>query len=63
MGFGEICEDNDELIDVLISYMQNNCEMKPEYRRRVDDFFRFDDHDNCERIYDVMIDYQKTKIH
>lgn len=63
MGFGEICEDNDELIDVLISYMQNNCEMKPEYRRRADDFFRFDDHDNCERIYDVMIDYQKTKIH
>lgn len=63
MGFGEICQDNDELIDVLISYMQNNCEMKPEYRRRADDFFRFDDHDNCERIYDVMIDYQKTKIH
>ena len=63
MGFGEICEDNDELIDVLISYMQNNCEMKPEYRRRADDFFRFDDHDNCKRIYDVMIDYQKTKIH
>lgn len=63
MGFGEICEDNDELIDVLISYMQNNCEMKPEYCRRADDFFRFDDHDNCERIYDVMIDYQKTKIH
>lgn len=62
MGFGEICQDNDELVDVLISYMQNNCEMKPEYRRRADDFFRFHDHDNCKRIYDVMLEYQNTKI-
>lgn len=60
MGFGEICHDNDELISVLISYMKNDCQMKPEYRRRADDFFEFNDHDNCRRIYDVMIDYQKN---
>ncbi|MGM9973694.1 MAG: CDP-glycerol glycerophosphotransferase family protein [Clostridiaceae bacterium] len=62
MAFGEICHNNEELIDVLIEYMKNNCQMKPEYRRRADDFFEFSDHNNCQRIYDVMIDYHKKNI-
>lgn len=62
MAFGEICHNNDELIDLLCDYMKNGCKMKPEYRRRADDFFAFDDHNNCQRIYDVMLDYQKTRI-
>ncbi|MGN0358868.1 MAG: CDP-glycerol glycerophosphotransferase family protein [Blautia sp.] len=59
MAFGEICHDNDELIDVLCEYMANGCRMKSEYRRRADDFFAFDDHDNCKRIYAEMLQYQK----
>ena len=59
MAFGEICHDNDELIDLLCDYMKNGCKMKDEYRRRADDFFEFDDHNNCKRIYDEMIKYQK----
>lgn len=62
MAFGEICHNNDELIDTLIDYMKNNCVMKDEYRARADDFFEFSDHNNCKRIYDVMIDYQKNVI-
>lgn len=57
MAFGEICRNNDELIDTLIEYMKNDCVMKEEFRKRADDFFAFSDHDNCRRIYDVMIDY------
>ena len=60
MAFGEICHNNDELIDLLIEYMSNDCKMKPEYVARADDFFHYDDHNNCERIYDVMIDYAKN---
>lgn len=59
MAFGEICHDNDELVDVLCEYMANGCRMKDEYRRRADDFFEYDDHDNCRRIYEEMIKYQK----
>lgn len=59
MAFGEICHDNDELIDLLCEYMENGCKMKDEYRRRADDFFEFDDHNNCKRIYEEMIQYQK----
>lgn len=59
MAFGEICHNNDELIDVLIEYMKNDCKMKEEYRKRADDFFFYDDHNNCQRIYDVMLEYQR----
>ena len=59
MAFGEICHDNDELIDTLCEYMATGCRMKDEYVRRADDFFYYNDHNNCERIYNIMIDYQK----
>lgn len=62
MGFGEICRDNDELIDLLCEYMANGCQMKEEYVRRADDFFYYDDHNNCERIYNTMIEYQEKNI-
>lgn len=61
MAFGEICHTNDELIDVLIDYMRNDCRMKEQYRRRADDFFEFSDRNNCQRIYDVMIQTAKKK--
>lgn len=59
MAFGEICHSNDDLIDVLIEYMKHDCRMKPEYIKRADDFFYYDDHSNCERIYNTIIEYDK----
>ena len=61
MGFGEICRTNEELIEVLCRYMERDCRMEPEYRRRADDFFTFSDHRNCERIYKEMIHYEKNR--
>lgn len=61
MGFGEICRNNDELITVLCRYMENGCQMSDLYRSRADDFFAFNDHNNCERIYQVMLEHQKQK--
>lgn len=62
MAFGEIAHDNDELIDLLIEYMASGCKMKEEYVRRADDFFYYNDRNNCERIYNTMIEYQKEHI-
>lgn len=62
MAFGEITHDNDELIELLIDYMEHGCVMKDEFRKRADDFFAFNDHNNCQRIYDIMIDYQHNVI-
>ena len=62
MAFGEIAHDNDELIELLCEYMANGCKMKDEYVRRADDFFYYNDHNNCKRIYEIMVDYQKKKV-
>ena len=62
MAFGEICHDNDELIATLIEYMASGCKMKDEYVKRADDFFYYDDHNNCARIYKEMISYQQKYI-
>lgn len=59
MGFGEICTESEQLVDTLCEYMKNGCKMKPEYIARVDDFYNFDDHNNCERIYNEVLKYQK----
>ena len=58
MAFGEIVHTNDELIDKLCEYMSTGCVMKDTYRKRADDFFAFNDHNNCKRIYTEMIKYQ-----
>ncbi|MEE0858564.1 MAG: CDP-glycerol glycerophosphotransferase family protein [Acutalibacteraceae bacterium] len=59
MGFGEICTESEQLVDTLCEYMENNCQMKPEYIARVDEFYKYDDHNNCERIYKEIMEYQK----
>lgn len=58
MGFGEICTESDELVDLLCNYMKNNCQMKQLYVDRVNEFYDFDDHNNCQRIYNEIIKYQ-----
>ena len=58
-GFGEICMEHQELVDILCDYMEQDCQLKPFYREREDDFFAFDDHNNCQRIFEDALEYQK----
>lgn len=59
MGFGEICTESEQLVDTLCEYMENGCVMKPEYVARVVEFYEYDDHNNCERIYKEILKYQQ----
>ena len=54
MGFGEVISEEDKLIDVINEYLINNCEMSDEYKKRVDNFFKFKDKNNCKRIYNAI---------
>ncbi len=54
MGFGPICTNHQEVVDVLCGAIEKNCQMEAEYIRRADDFFAYDDHNNCQRIYDEI---------
>ncbi|WP_219835283.1 CDP-glycerol glycerophosphotransferase family protein [Paenibacillus sp. R14(2021)] len=54
MGFGEICETYNELVQTMIGYMKLNCQMKEEYKERVNRFFAFTDRDNSARVYQAI---------
>ncbi len=54
MGFGEVCRSEDELVDIIIEYMKNNCELKEEYEKRIKAYFLFNDQYNAMRVYDAI---------
>ena len=55
-GFGEVTKDLEETVDVLIDYMENDCRMKEEYLRRVDTFFAYNDRNNCQRVFERIME-------
>jgi CDP-glycerol glycerophosphotransferase (TagB/SpsB family) len=61
MGFGEICSDEQHLVDSLCDYMEHECKIQPFYKDRADQFFAFSDTNNCKRIYDSILEMQKNK--
>ena len=54
MGFGEVVRSEDELVDLIVDYMDNDCEIKDEYSKRIDEFFLYTDKNNCKRVYDKI---------
>lgn len=54
MGFGEVCENHDKLIDLVCEYIDNDCDIKDLYRQRILDFFAYTDRDNCDRVYEAI---------
>lgn len=62
MAFGEIVRKKDELVGLLIDYMKEGCQMKELYRMRADDFYAFDDRNNCQRIFDEIVRYQSERV-
>lgn len=59
-GFGEVEYDLEHTIDRIIEYMENGCQMKEKYRARADRFFAFNDRNNCQRVYDKLIEAGET---
>lgn len=58
-GFGEICTQTDELVELLCGYMEAGCRLKSFYREREDAFFAYDDRENCRRIYEDALTLQE----
>ena len=55
-GFGEVEHDLEHTVDRIIEYMACGCKMKDNYRARADRFFMFDDRNNCQRVYEKLME-------
>ena len=54
MGFGSVVRSEDELVDSLIECIENDCKINTEYLNRIDSFYKFNDKNNCKRVYDWL---------
>ena len=57
MDFGEIIKDEDALVDKIISYLDDDCKMEDQYVEKVLKFFKFNDKNNCKRVYDWIYNH------
>lgn len=60
-GFGEVEYDLESTIDRIIEYMENGCQLKPEYRKRIDKFFAFNDRNNCKRVAEKILELSEKQ--
>lgn len=51
VGFGPVCLELEEVIKEIKSIVENNYQMAPFYKQRVDEFYKYHDNNNCARVY------------
>ncbi len=56
MGFGPVCKSKGQLEAEIVNLIENGCEMSETYERRVDDFFKYIDKNNCQRVIDAILE-------
>ena len=54
MGFGDIISNEEDLVNKIIHYIENDCSLEKKYADRVDDFFKYHDDMNSKRCYDFI---------
>ncbi len=58
-GFGEIFENENDVVSKIIEYKNNNFRMEEKYLKRVENFFEKRDSSNCERIVEAILSIKK----
>ena len=54
-GFGPVVYNENDVISEISKAVNNNFAMEESYRNKVDGFFAFNDTNNCERIYQAIM--------
>lgn len=55
-GFGEVEYDLESTVGRILEYMAQDCKLKDLYRQRIDRFFAFQDRNNCQRVYEKIME-------
>ena len=54
-GFGEVEYTAEALVDRIVEYMQNGCQLKDTYRDRIERTFPNNDRNSCCRVYGELV--------
>ena len=58
-GFGPVCFNYEKLIEEIINTVKNDCKLDKKYQKRINDFYTYHDQNNCERVYNEIINLDK----
>ena len=69
-GFGKVVEKEEEIIEEIKYYIENNCNIRDEYKNRIEKTFRYLDHENSKRVFEKIqkidngdINYRFNDVH
>lgn len=54
-GFGPVCKDYESAVKEIIKILDSDCKMDKMYEKRVNNFFMYNDRNNCKRVYDEIM--------
>lgn len=54
-GFGPVCYDYETSISEIIDAIKNDCRIEQKYMNRINNFYKYNDKENCKRVYDEIL--------
>lgn len=60
-GFGEVVNNLEDTVALIISYIKKDCKIKKKYLQRIEQFFAYSDQNNCKRILDKVLELDKRR--
>lgn len=51
-AFGDVVDSEQSLVDKIKWYIEHDCKLEEKYIERVNNFFIFNDRENCKRVYE-----------
>ncbi len=59
-GFGPNATNYEDILAAIIKMVDNSFKVEEKYLERMDRFFFYVDGNNCQRVYDALLNYRKT---
>lgn len=70
-GFGDVIYSEEDMVNEIINYIENDCKIKEKYEERIKNTFKYLDRNNSKRIYEAIknldenneVDYRFNNVH
>ena len=55
-GFGKVIENEEQIVNDIENYLNNDCKIEEKYKKRIENTFRYLDNNNCQRLFEKIIE-------
>ena len=59
--FGPVVYNYEDTKKEIIALLKDDCKIKKEYKERIKKFYKYNDHNNCKRVYEAILEIDKRK--